>query len=131
MAAVAAAPFHDSALEGLDAPARAIIILSLQHGVDDDELATILDSTPDEVTRRREDAMARAVALDRFSPQSAPGLAPPEASTLARPRDVPTVLDRLLRVMAGGYLALLLAAVLLYKAAFVEKMLALVAREGG
>ncbi len=124
MAAVAAAPpFQDSALEGLDAPARAIIILSLQHGVDDDELATILDSTPSEVARRREDAMARVVDRDWCSPPNAPELARPQESTVAPPRGVPTVLDRLLRVMAGGYLALLLAAVLLYKAAFVEMLL--------
>ncbi|HYN49405.1 MAG TPA: glycosyltransferase family 2 protein [Thermoleophilaceae bacterium] len=124
MAALAAAPpFHDSALEGLDAPARAIIILSHHHGVDDDELATILDSTPSEVARRREDAMARVVALDAVSPRTATALEPPDASTVAPPRDGPTVLDGLLRVMAGAYLALLLAAVLLYKAAFLEMLL--------
>jgi hyaluronan synthase len=122
-AVAAAAPFHDSALEGLDPPARAIIILSLQHGVDDDDLATILDSTPGEVARRREDALARVADLEWFSTPNAPELARSQGSTVAPARDVPTVLDRLLRVMAGGYLALLLTAVLLYKAAFVEMLL--------
>jgi hyaluronan synthase len=124
LAALAAAPpLPDSALEGLDAPTRAIVILSLHHGVDDDELATIVDSTPGEVARRRQDAMARVMALDAFSRRTAPGLARSVASTVARPRGVPTALDGLLRVMAGGYLALLLAAILLYKAAFVEMLL--------
>lgn len=111
MQAIAPAPrAEDSLLERLDASDRAIVILSLRHGLDDHELAAALSSTPREIATRREDAMARLRSV-------------PATKALATPRAVPTVLDALLRVVAGGYLVVLLAAVLIYKSAFVEMLL--------
>src|SRR3954468_8022000 len=46
----------------LDAGSRALLLLSLHHGISDEELARTIGADTDEITRRREQAIDRVVA---------------------------------------------------------------------
>jgi hyaluronan synthase len=133
---------------GLDPGSRALLALALQHGLSDDELAHRLGVDSHEIMRRREDAIDRVVAEVGSAPDYVPPdldaaehaledpaigelaarmVAEVEEATLAEAPAAPvrttsTRLDLLLRSVAALYLAVLLAAVVGYKAAFVEMM---------
>lgn len=136
---------HAPAFEGepgLDAGSRALLDLSLRHGVSDAEIATMLGIEPELVAQRRGEAIERLAreyakggSFDNSVPEpvAAARLAPTPASTPAASsdwvsrgsrRDEPAAsrLDLVLRVIAATYLALLLAGVVLFKAAFVEAL---------
>jgi hyaluronan synthase len=133
----------------LDPGSRALLRLSLHHGVSDEELARTIGRDVGEVARRRDEAMERVVSgvesprfvsapltvdedehrmcasvsavaermlaeIEAAKRESAAAAAPP------RPRG--SKLDLVLRAMAACYLALLLGAVVMYKAAFVEML---------
>jgi hyaluronan synthase len=123
----------------LDAGSRALLDLSLRHGVSDDEIAKVLGTDSDEVARRRGEAIeaiAEAYAADgAFAP--APGLRPLPAGPRLAPTDPQAahewtsrgsrrnepranLLDVVLRILCAAYLALLLGGVVLFKAAFVQ-----------
>lgn len=119
----------------LDAGSRALLDLSLRHGVSDEEIAKVLGTVPDEVGRRRTAALEQ-VGRAYLRP-SAPGLHPgpigprlaPDDPVAAREwtsrgsrRDDPraNAVDMVLRVVCAAYLALLLTGVVLFKAAFIE-----------
>ncbi|HEX8645397.1 MAG TPA: glycosyltransferase family 2 protein [Thermoleophilaceae bacterium] len=119
----------------LDAGSRALLDLSLRHGVSDEEIAQVLGTAADEVGRRRTAALEQ-VGRAYLRP-SAPGLHPgpigprlaPADPKAAREwtsrgsrRDDPraNAVDLILRVLCAAYLALLLTGVVLFKAAFIE-----------
>jgi hyaluronan synthase len=132
----------------LDPGSRALLLLSLHHGISDEELARTIGLDIEDVARRREEAMDLVVAevgVPNFPPSSLSDdeesrkrasvgavagrmLAEAEAAkSQAAPPAAPerprgTRLDLVLRVMAAFYLAVLLAAVVMYKAAFVEML---------
>jgi hyaluronan synthase len=133
---------------GLDPGSRALLTLSLQHGISDEALALTIGAEAEEIKRRRELAIERVVA----EVGSAPDVVPDELSAAdeaakrasvdavaqrmiaevdaAKREEVPAAparqpgdrLDLALRALAAGYLAILLAAVVVYKAAFVEML---------
>jgi hypothetical protein len=105
---------RDPALEGrlgpalgeLDPSTRALLDLSLRFGVSDAELADFLRCDPQRVASRREQAVAQL------------GLACRRVRT-AGPR---RRLERVLQGLAVVHLVMLLAAVVAYKAAFIEML---------
>jgi hyaluronan synthase len=122
----------------LDAGSRALLDLSLRHGVSDEEIAGVLSLAPSEVARRRDDALAEAGRA--YLRASAPGLFPGEIGPRLEPadpdaarewtsrgsrRDEPrgSALDLVLRVACALYLVALLAGVVVFKAAFVQAIM--------
>ncbi|HYB29323.1 MAG TPA: glycosyltransferase [Solirubrobacteraceae bacterium] len=107
---------------------RAVLVLSERHGVSDEQLATLLGCAPEDVAQRRANAQAAAERVD--PPAHLPGPAatgagagidtPAETAPAAPLIEPGNNVDAVLRGLAGGYMLVLLAAVLLYKSAFVE-----------
>ncbi|MEA2472494.1 MAG: hyaluronan synthase [Thermoleophilaceae bacterium] len=124
----------------LDPGSRALLDLSLRHGVSDDEIARVLGTDPDEVGRRRASALeqvGQAYAAHGSFATPAPGLRPMPAGPRLAPADPAAArewtsrgsrreeprakpLDIALRIVCAAYLAVLLAGVVLFKAAFVQ-----------
>ncbi|MDQ3935752.1 MAG: glycosyltransferase family 2 protein [Actinomycetota bacterium] len=127
----------------IDAGSRVLLDLSLRQGVSDEEIARTLSTDPAEIARRRAVAIDRLVReyaerggfqdLDGAPPPQLPGRIEPEPRAAAGPdaanwvsrgsrRDPQRVsaLDAVLRVACAAYLAVLLAGVVAFKAAFVE-----------
>jgi hyaluronan synthase len=130
----------------LDPGSRALLDLTLRHGVSDEQLAKLVGADSDEIALRRERAMDEVIAKSGLAP--APALDPEEAA--AKAGDVDAVaqrilaearaareetveraaplreaagrLDLFLRFIAAGYLLLLLVAVVVYKGAFIEML---------
>jgi hyaluronan synthase len=137
MSTLSADPIHAA---DLDPGSRALLDLSLRHGVSDDEIAKVLGTQADEVGRRRTAALERvghAYAATGSFASPVPGLRPlpigprlapadPQAArewtSRGSRRDEPraNALDIVLRVMCAVYLAVLLTGVVVFKAAFVE-----------
>jgi hyaluronan synthase len=135
-----------AALDRLDEGSRALLDLSLRHGLSDEELASMLGTEPSELARRRDEAfdqLARVYARDGgfvaprgFALNTHIPRPPAPAPTPVAPeddggwvsrgslRDEPkgSRLDLVLRVVAAAYLALLLAGVVAFKAAFVQAL---------
>jgi hyaluronan synthase len=115
---------------GLDPGSRALLMLSLHHGLSDEELARTTGTETGEIARRRERAM-RADREDagRASVEAVVRRMIAEVEAAKR-EEVPaapvrprgTRLDLLLRGLAACYLLVLLASVVVYKAAFVEML---------
>jgi hyaluronan synthase len=131
---------------GLDPGSRALLLLSLHHGISDEELARTIGTDAGNIARRRDLAIERVVAEVGSAPDFVPSDLDADEEELkrasvgavasrmiaeveeAKRESVPaapvrqrgTRLDLLLRTVAGLYLAVLLAAVVGYKAAFVE-----------
>jgi hyaluronan synthase len=120
--------------EQLDPGSRALLDLTLRHGMSDEQLATIVGGEVDEIARRRDEAFeaiiaqARLSAEDRTDPIAVADrmlaetrAARHEQAERAAPAKPKTGrLDLFLRFVCAGYLALLLAAVVVYKAAFID-----------
>ena len=134
----------------LDPGSRALLDLSLRHGISDEDLARMVGAPARDIARRREQAIERVVeqAMDdprlataplsaeeeaaksagvghvaeRMLAESAAAQTPVPATPAAPACARATRVDLLLRVLAGGYLAVLLAAVVVYKAAFVQML---------
>ncbi|MEA2426910.1 MAG: hyaluronan synthase [Thermoleophilaceae bacterium] len=130
--------------EALDPGSRALLDLTLRHGMSDEQLAHTLAVDAGDIALRRERAIEAVLAQAGI--QAAPGLDPSEevakagaavavadrflaesraARELSAERAAPArhqanKLDLFLRFVAAGYLAALLAAVVIYKAAFIE-----------
>jgi hyaluronan synthase len=111
--------------------ARALLELSERHGVSDEQLAALLSCTPEDVARRRADALAAAEHVAEFKhPADEPepvatdargALDTPAPTAPAAPVTEPgNKADAVLRGAAGAYMLVLLAAVLDYKSAFVQ-----------
>ena len=99
-----AADGHDGGIE------QTLVELTQKHGVGDDQLARLLGWSPEEVARRRALAAAPVSEAEADAP---PAPAAPRTQPGGR-------LDLAVRAVAGMYLVFLLAAVLLYKSAFVK-----------
>ena len=130
----------------LDPGSRALLDLTLRHGVTDEQLAKLVGADAGEIATRRERALDEVIARSGSEPapasdpvreaQTAGSVAAVAERMLAETRAAHEdaveraaperqragKLDMLLRVAAAGYLALLLAAVVVYKAAFVEML---------
>jgi hyaluronan synthase len=118
----------------LDPGSRALLDLTFRQGVSDEQLATMLGIETHEIVRRREDAIDAVIEqVDRGPGPSDDPVAvaerilaearaareeSAERAAPARPRT--GKLDLFLRFVCAGYLALLLAAVVVYKAAFID-----------
>ena len=111
--------------------ARALLELSERHGVSDEQLAALLSCTPEDVARRRADALAAAEHVaefkhsadepERVATDARGALDTPAATAPAAPVTEPgNKGDAVLRGAAGAYMLVLLAAVLDYKSAFVQ-----------
>lgn len=132
----------------LDPGSRALLDLSLRRGISDDALAKLLGASPEEIARRRAEAIDEVVELAGAT-DPAPVMSADEEerkresitavaerilseSTAAHeeraeaPRTASALrgskLDYALRLFAGGYLACLLGAIVIYKAAFVQML---------
>src|SRR3954451_19007866 len=125
----------------LDPGARALLDLTLRHGVSDERLAHNVRAHIDEIVRRREAAIE--AVIEQAGIRDLPELDPEEhaakagsaiavadrilaesraaqeetAERAAPARPKAGKLDLVLRFVCAGYLALLLAAVVIYKAA--------------
>ena len=119
----------------LDPGSRALLDLTLRQGVSDAQVAEIVGADADEIAGRRADALGEILDAGEPAVESAESVVAVAERILAearaaeeeelarraapeRPRG--TRLDLFLRVVAAGYLALLLVMVVVYKAAFVE-----------
>ena len=118
----------------LDAGSRALLDLSIRHGVSDEEIARVLGTDPAEVASRRDAALAEAGRA--YVRSSVPGLVPgpigprvegdpderrewvSRGSRAEEPRG--SALDLVMRAVCVLYLLALLAGVVVFKAAFVE-----------
>src|SRR3954452_2388443 len=130
--------------EQLDPGSRALLDLTLRRGVSDEQLGEILGVAASEIALRRERAIEAVIeqsgiadlpVIDRDKEaekaDAAIGVAErmlaesraarDEVAERAAPAKQRTgKLDLFLRFVCGGYLALLLAAVVIYKAAFID-----------
>jgi hyaluronan synthase len=130
----------------LDPGSRALLDLTLRHGVSDEQLAVIVGADAGEIALRREHALDQVLAASGVDPL--PSATPEQDAATAgemgavaerilaesraarsesRDRAAPAPeragkLDMVLRLFSGGYLAMLLVAVVIYKAAFVEML---------
>jgi hyaluronan synthase len=122
---------HD---EQLDPGSRALLDLTFRQGVSDEQLATILGIEAGDIARRRDDAIDAVIEQADRGPGPSDNpvavaerilaearAAREETAERAAPAKQRTgKLDLFLRFVCAGYLAVLLAAVVLYKAAFIE-----------
>ena len=101
---------NDPAIDGHEPGfEQALIEVTQDHGVSDEQLALLLGWPVEEVARRR-----RGVATDAETEA-------PAEEVLPAPRVEPGgKLDLVVRAVAAAYLVFLLAAVLLYKSAFLK-----------
>jgi hyaluronan synthase len=103
---------------GLDPGSRALLQLTIQHGISDEEVARTIGTDAGDIARRREAAIQRVVSRLTNEVEDAKREEAPAAPVTQKG----TRLDLALRVFAGLYLVLLLVAVVGYKAAFVEML---------
>jgi hyaluronan synthase len=103
---------------GLDPGSRALLQLTIQHGISDEEVARTIGTDAADIARRREEAIQQVVGRLAGEVEAAKR----EELPAAPPKQNGTKLDLALRAFAGVYLVLLLAAVVGYKAAFVEML---------
>jgi hyaluronan synthase len=125
----------------LDPGSRALLDLTLRHGVSDEQLVTLVGADRDEIAVRREralDELFTKAAVDPARPGEATKagavsavaerfLTEARAARAERaapaPERAPNLLDLGLRVMAAGYLVVLLVAVVAYKGAFIDMLM--------
>ena len=121
----------------LDPGSRALLDLTLRQGVSDEQVAKLVGAEPDDIADRRADALEEVIELaepadgeaERVIAVAERILAEARAAederseAAAPPRTTGNALDLVLRLLAAGYLALLLVAVIVYKAAFVEMLM--------
>jgi hyaluronan synthase len=94
-------------------------VLSERHGVSDEQLATLLDWTPEQVAEYR--ATASLPAPDTTAGElNGSGDAPAEPAAPAVQKG--NLTDRALRAVSAGYLVVLLGAILYYKSAFLQML---------
>jgi hyaluronan synthase len=103
----------DAAVPVLDPGSRALLYLSLEVGLDDAELAGMLGTEPERLARQRDEAIERL-----RTHVETPGDWVSRGSRRDEPRG--SRLDLVLRVFAAAYLAILLAGVVAFKAAFAQ-----------
>ncbi|MEA2450898.1 MAG: hyaluronan synthase, partial [Thermoleophilaceae bacterium] len=132
----------------LDPGSRALLDLTLRHGVSDEQLAALVGADSAEIALRRERAIDEVIARSGVAP--APDLDPETEAAKAgavnavagrmlaearaaraesveraapAPERAPSLIDLALRVMAAGYLVVLLVAVVAYKGAFIDMLM--------
>ena len=125
----------------LDPGARALLDLSLRRGVTDEQIASMLGAPVDDIARRRKSALDALVKkMDRSGEATdlLAALGDVAPASVAVPAPLPTVcaddtpaaphkakgtrFDIVVRTLAAVYLAVLLGAVVAYKAAFMQML---------